>query len=74
MPVQTEIITVIGVSATFDAASEAEKRTGFLRHYSGDIARGRMCPGSAVAQSAVRRLRQSRYDSEFVAERLPYGI
>ena len=83
MPVQTEIIAALGVSATFDAASEAEKRIGFLRHY---LATSRLrayvlgisggidsLTAGLLAQSAVRRLRQSGYVSEFVAVRLPYG-
>ena len=81
---QTEIITTLGVSATFDAASEAERRIGFLKHYlqtsrlqayvlgiSGGID---SLTAGLLAQSAVRQLRQSGYDSQFVAVRMPYGI
>jgi NAD+ synthase len=83
LPLQTEIIAALGISATFDAASEAEKRSGFLRHY---LATSRLrayvlgisggidsLTAGLLAQSAVTRLRQSGYDREFVAVRLPYG-
>ena len=83
MSVQTEIIAALGVSATFDAAGEAEQRVGFLEHYmatsglrayvlgiSGGID---SLTAGLLAQSAVRRLRQGGYDGEFVAVRLPYG-
>lgn len=83
MSAQTEIIAALGVSATFDAVRETEKRIDFLSQY---LATARLrayvlgvsggvdsLTAGLLAQSAVRRLRQGGYDGEFVAMRLPYG-
>ncbi|ENN84627.1 NH(3) synthetase [Rhizobium freirei PRF 81] len=81
---QSAIIEELGVAAQFDAVTEAERRTVFLADYlrtsgartyvlgiSGGID---SLTSALLAQAAVRRLRHSGYDCEFVAVRLPYGV
>ena len=81
---QHRIIEELGVAATFDAATEVERRVGFLaeclrasgaRGYvlgiSGGVdssTAGRLC------QLAVERVRAGSGDATFVAMRLPYGV
>ena len=83
IPIQDEIIAALGVSASFDARHEAAERAAFLRDYlrsSGQRAYVLGISGGVdsltaglIAQSAVKDLRQTGYECEFVAVRLPYG-
>ena len=72
------------VSASFDAATEAERRIAFLAGYlrasgcrtyvlgiSGGV--DSMTAG-LLAQAAVERLRKEGYQAQFIAMRLPYGV
>ena len=84
MHAQAEIIAALGVSQTFDAEQEAASRIGFLRDYlrrSGQRAYVLGISGGVdsltaglLAQSAVKELRRTGYECEFLAVRLPYGI
>ena len=81
---QREIIESLGVSAVFDAALEARRRTEFLGTYlrasglstyvlgiSGGVD---SLTAALLAQRAVGELRQSGYEARFIAVRLPYGV
>jgi NAD+ synthase len=81
---QQEIIESLGVSAVFDAALEARRRTEFLGTYlrasglstyvlgiSGGVD---SLTAALLAQRAVGELRQSGYEARFIAVRLPYGV
>lgn len=81
---QKDIIAALGVTASFDAAKEAERRTAFLANYlknsglksyvlgvSGGVD---STTASMLAQRAVERLRAEAYDAQFIAMRLPYGV
>jgi len=84
IPIQDEIIAALGVSASFDARREAAERAAFLRDYlrsSGQRAYVLGISGGVdsltaglLAQSAVKELRRTGYECEFLAVRLPYGI
>ncbi|MBZ2197326.1 ammonia-dependent NAD(+) synthetase [Ruania sp. N2-46] len=78
------MIDELGVPAEFDAATEAERRIGFLAEYlrrtgaagyvlgiSGGVD---STTGGRLAQLAVERLRAEGRDAAFVAVRLPYGV
>lgn len=80
---QTHIIAALGVATKFNAAKEAERRVSFLKDYlaasglqtyvlgiSGGID---SLTAAIMAQRAVQALRQSSYNAEFIAVRLPYG-
>ena len=81
---QQSIIEDLGVAFTFDAATEAERRTGFLANYlrtSGAKAYVLGISGGVdsltaglLAQRAVKRVRETGQEARFVAVRLPYGI
>jgi NAD+ synthase len=78
------IIADLGVARTFDPEQEKERRVAFLADYlrsSGSKAYVLGISGGVdsltaalLAQQAVRRLRDSGYEAQFVAMRLPYGI
>jgi len=84
LTLQQRIIEQLGVPADFDAATEAERRVGFLVGYlrasgargyvlgiSGGVdssTAGRLC------QLAVERVRAEGAEATFVAMRLPYGV
>lgn len=81
---QTKIIQALGISETFDAASEAKMRVAFLRRYlaasglrsyvlgiSGGVD---SLTAALIAQRAVTELRAASYEAEFIAVRLPYGL
>jgi len=83
-PLQHRIIEELEVPADFAAATEVERRVGFLADYlrstrargyvlgiSGGVdssTAGRLC------QLAVERVRENGGDAAFVAMRLPYGV
>ncbi len=84
MGIQSEIIAALGIAASFDAATEAERRIGFLASYlrksglkayvlgiSGGVD---STTAGMLAQRAVERLRADGYEAKFVAMRLPYGV
>ncbi|WP_316360365.1 ammonia-dependent NAD(+) synthetase [Devosia sp.] len=81
---QQEIIESLGVSAVFDAALEARRRTEFLGTYLRDLGLTTYVLGisggvdsltaALLAQRAVGELRQSGYEARFIAVRLPYGV
>ncbi|MBE0580872.1 ammonia-dependent NAD(+) synthetase [Devosia sp.] len=81
---QQEIIESLGVSAVFDAALEARRRTEFLGTYLRDSGLTTYVLGisggvdsltaALLAQRAVGELRQSGYEARFIAVRLPYGV
>lgn len=79
-----DIIRDLGVAPTFDPDHEIERRTEFLVDYlrftgakayvlgiSGGID---SLTAGMLAQAAVRRVRDSGGDAQFVAVRLPYGV
>lgn len=80
---QREIAADLGVSATFDVAAEADRRTGFLVRVLVDSGMSSFVLGisggvdSAVAgalcRAAVERRRADDPDAAFIAMRLPYG-
>lgn len=84
MSIQTDIIAALGVTADFDAATEARRRIDFLKHYLLGSGLQRYVLGisggvdsttaAMLAQTAVRELREEGRDGEFIAVRLPYGI
>ena len=83
-PEQDKIIRDLGVTADFDPVFEIEKRVAFLKDYL--VATGMRAyvlgisggvdslTAGLLAQEAVRQLRHSSHDAEFIAVRLPYGI
>ncbi|HTO27273.1 MAG TPA: ammonia-dependent NAD(+) synthetase [Devosia sp.] len=84
MTEQQEIIEALGVRPTFDAATEVQRRTEFLASYlrasglttyvlgiSGGVD---SLTAAMLAQRAVGELRQSGYEAQFIAVRLPYGV
>lgn len=84
MDEQHAIIEALGVSANFDAAQEAERRTAFLADYlrvagarayvlgiSGGVD---SLTAGMLAQAAVKRLCDHGHAAQFVAVRLPYGV
>jgi NAD+ synthase len=81
---QQSIIQELGVTSTFDAATEVERRTAFLVNYlrtSGAKAYVLGISGGVdsltaglIAQRAVKRLRETGQEARFIAVRLPYGI
>lgn len=81
---QQQIIAELGVSAEFDAATEVERRVGFLADYlsrtgsSGYVLgiSGGVDSSTAgrLAQLAVERVREAGGSAQFVAIRLPYGV
>lgn len=77
------IIRALGVSHSFDASTEAERRITFLADYlkksglqsyvlgiSGGVD---SFTAGMLAQAAVKRLRDNGYEAQFIAMRLPYG-
>ena len=81
---QRQIAAELHVADTFDAAREIERRVAFLADYlranglsayvlgiSGGVDSS---TAGRLAQLAVERLRDARYDARFVAMRLPYGV
>jgi NAD+ synthase len=80
---QNQIIRELGVTATFDAQEEIERRTAFLKEYL--VASGMKTfvlgisggvdslTAAMLAQRAARQLREAGHAAEFVAVRLPYG-
>lgn len=81
---QREIIEALGVSETFEAAAEAERRVRFLSDYLRDTGATGFVLGISggvdssttgkLAQLAVERVRQQGGDAHFIAIRLPYRI
>lgn len=78
-----EIGVELGVTAHFDPQREVEERIAFLKEYL--VAAHMRCyvlgisggvdslTAALLAQTAVRELRKTGYEAEFVAVRLPYG-
>lgn len=84
MDTQSDIRRELGVSDTFDAASELSVRTQFLKDYlqtsrlhsfvlgiSGGVD---STTAGLLAQRAVGELRASGANAQFIAVRLPYGV
>jgi NAD+ synthase len=81
---QQHIIDVLKISSSFDAQSEIERRTGFLRdHLMRHHMRGFVLGISGgvdsltagmLAQRAVQQVRERGHDAKFIAMRLPYGV
>lgn len=81
---QTDIISELDVTPTFDAASEIERRTEFLADYARTSGAKAFVLGISggvdsltaglLAQKAAKRLRESGLEARFIALRLPYGI
>ncbi|RYB98577.1 ammonia-dependent NAD(+) synthetase [Ciceribacter ferrooxidans] len=80
---QLDIIRALGVSVTFDPGLEIERRIAFLSDYL-KAAGGRAyvlgisggvdsLTAGLLAQAAASRLRETGYDAQFLAMRLPYG-
>lgn len=81
---QREIASLLGVSDTFDAAAEVERRVNFLAEYlcgsglktyvlgiSGGVD---SLTAGCLAQRAVERIREQGGQAQFIAMRLPYGV
>ena len=74
----------LGVSATFDAQAELDRRIAFLADYLHDHERRALVLGisggvdslvaGAMAQRAATRLREQGREAKFIAMRLPYGV
>ncbi|MCK8780829.1 ammonia-dependent NAD(+) synthetase [Rhizobium sp. NTR19] len=81
---QSRIIRELGVAESFDAESEADRRTAFLEDYVRASSMRALVLGISggvdsltagmLAQRAVLRLRERGCDAEFIAVRLPYGV
>ena len=77
------IIRELDVLKNFDAATEFERRVGFLQNYLLSTQTHALVLGISggvdsltagmLAQEAVKRLRATGYDAKFIAVRLPYG-
>jgi len=80
---QNNIISALGVAMTFDVSLEIERRLNFLKDYvrsSGSKALVLGISGGVdsltaglMSQRAIRSMRESGYDAQFFAVRLPYG-
>jgi NAD+ synthase len=81
---QQSIIQDLGVTPTFDATADMERRTAFLADYlraSGAKAYVLGISGGVdsltaglLAQRAVTQVRETGQDARFIAMRLPYGV
>jgi NAD+ synthase len=84
MPLQTQIISELGVKPMIDVGAEIERRVTFLANYLEDSGAKSYVLGISggvdsttagrLAQLAVERLRAKGIDAKFYAVRLPYGI
>jgi len=80
---QAAIARALGVTASFDAAAEAERRITFLANYLRATGKASYVLGISggvdssvagrLAQLAVERLRAAGHPCTFIAVRLPYG-
>ncbi|HYF21428.1 MAG TPA: ammonia-dependent NAD(+) synthetase [Ramlibacter sp.] len=83
MSLQADIGAELGVTPTFDARAEAQRRIRFLAEYLRSSAQHAYVLGISggvdsttagrLAQLAVEQLRGEGYEARFVAMRLPYG-
>ncbi|MFN7025627.1 MAG: ammonia-dependent NAD(+) synthetase [Pseudorhizobium sp.] len=81
---QPDIIRALGVTPTFDAGLEVERRISFLADYLRSSSMRAFVLGISggvdslaaglLAQRAVERLRDQNYEAQFLAVRLPYGV
>ncbi|MFN7103531.1 MAG: ammonia-dependent NAD(+) synthetase [Pseudorhizobium sp.] len=81
---QPDIISALGVTSTFDAGVEVERRISFLSSYLRRSSMKALVLGISggvdstaaglLAQRAVERLRDQDYQAQFLAVRLPYGV
>lgn len=81
---QQRIIEILGVAPSFDAQSEIERRTDFLRDHLIRHQRRSFVLGISggvdsltsglLAQKAVQQAREQGHDAKFIAMRLPYGV
>lgn len=82
--VQRDIISILHIAPTFDAAMEIERRTAFLCDQLIAANRKTFVLGISggvdslvagyLAQNAVQRARNRGHDARFIAMRLPYGV
>ena len=80
---QSQIIAALGVARNFTPEAEAERRIAFLANYVRASSSRALVLGVSggvdsltaglLAQAAAKRLRNSGYEAEFLAVRLPYG-
>ncbi|GAA5236842.1 ammonia-dependent NAD(+) synthetase [Verticiella sediminum] len=83
LALQREIAATLGVTDTFDAAAEIERRVVFLADYLTRMGLSSYVLGisggvdsltaGCLAQRAVERIRQQGGQARFIAMRLPYG-
>ncbi|WP_233235623.1 ammonia-dependent NAD(+) synthetase [Bordetella sp. LUAb4] len=81
---QAAIARLLGVTPSFDAAAEIERRVTFLADYLRATGKASYVLGISggvdslvagrLAQLAVERLRAAGYSCTFIAVRLPYGV
>lgn len=83
LPIQFEIINDLGMGVDFDVDVEIERRVNFLQNYLRTTGTRSLVLGISggvdsltaglLAQWAVNRIRETGYDAQFIAVRLPYG-
>jgi NAD+ synthase len=81
---QRDIIEALRVAPSFDAQTEIERRTAFLRNHLIRHQRRSFVLGISggvdsltsglLAQRAVQQAREQGHDAKFIAMRLPYGL
>lgn len=84
LAMQRHIIARLGVTASFDVASDSDQRIAYLANYVRDAGLHTLVLGVSggvdslaaglLAREAVRQLREQAYEARLVALRLPYGI
>lgn len=84
LPIQFEIINDLGMGIDFDVDVEIERRVNFLQNYLRTTGTRSLVLGISggvdsltaglLAQWAVNRIRETGYDAQFIAVRLPYGV